>query len=87
MTTTIPVSNDNDDDVDRLERWFRHNALDTKIHRLDDNNGVVDLAAADQLIMTLADLAASGEAVLQTAIQNGKRIQRAARRAHASELR
>jgi hypothetical protein len=57
----IPVFDD--DDVNRLERWFRHNCLDTKVHRLDDDDDVVDLAAADQLVMTLADLSASGEAV------------------------
>ena len=75
------------DVVDRLERWFRHNALDTKVRRLDDNDDVVDLAAANQLIMTLANLAAPKEAILRTAIQNGELMWRAARRAHASELR
>ena len=43
---------------------FRHNGLDTKVHSLDNNDDVVDLAAADQLVMMLADLSASGEAVL-----------------------
>ena len=81
----IPVFDDND--VDRLERWFRHNGLDTKVHRLNDGDNVVNLAADDQLVMTLADLSASWEAVLRTAIQNGERIRRAARRAHANDLR
>ena len=67
--------------------WFRHNCLDTKVHRLDNNDDVVDLVAADQLVMTLADLSASGKAVLPTAIQNGERMRRAARRAHANDLR
>ena len=44
----IPVFED--DDVDRLVRWFQHNCLDTKVHRLDDNDDVVNLAAADQLV-------------------------------------
>ena len=77
----------NDDDVDRLVRWFDHNRLETIVHRLDDDDDVVDLAAADQLIMTLADLSVSGETVLRTAIQNGERMRRADRRAHANDLR
>ena len=44
-----------DDDVNRLVRWFDHNCLETNVHRLDDDDDVVDLAAADQLIMTLAN--------------------------------
>ena len=81
----IPVFDD--DDVDRLVQWFKHNCLDTKVHRLDDDDNVVDLAAAGQLVMMLADLSISGEAVLQTAIQNGERMRRSARRAHANDLR
>ena len=68
----IPVFHD--DDVDRLVRWFEHNNLDTVVHRLGDDDDVSELAAADQLIMTLADLSVSGEAVLRTAIQNGERM-------------
>ena len=81
----IPVFHD--DDVDRLVRWFEHNNLDTVVHRLGDDDDVSELAAADQLIMTLADLSVSGEAVLRTAIQNGERMRRADRRALASDLR
>ena len=81
----IPVFED--DDVDRLVRWFQHNCLDTKVHRLDDDDAVADLAAADQLVMTLVDLSVSGEAVLRTAIQNGERMRRADRRARTSDLR
>ena len=76
-----------DDDVNRLVRWFDHNCLETNVHRLDDDDDVVDLAAADQLIMTLADLSVSGETVLRTAIQNGERMRRADRRAHVNDLR
>ena len=75
-----------DDDVDRLKRWFRHNGLDTKVHCLDNDDDVVNLAAANQLVMTLANLLASGEAVLRTAIQSGERMRRAARKAHANNL-
>ena len=62
------------DDVNRLVWWFHHNRLETNVHRLDDGDDVVNLVAADQLIMTLADLSVSGEAVLRTAIQNGERM-------------
>ena len=58
----IPVSDV--DNANCLERWFCHNALDTKVHRVDDDNDVADLASANQLFMMLANLAASGEAVL-----------------------
>ena len=81
----IPVFDSND--INRLVRWFKHNCLDTKVHGLDDEDNDVNLAAADKLVMTLADLFASGEAVLQTAIQNGERMRRSARRAHANDLR
>ena len=80
----IPVFED--DDVDRLVRWFQHNCLHTKVHHLDDNDDVVNLAAANQLVTTLADLSVSGEAVLQMTIQHGERMRRAARRAHANDL-
>ena len=57
-----------DNDVDRLVCWFDHNTLDTIVHCLGKDDDVVNLAAADQLIMTLANLSVSGEAVLRTAI-------------------
>ena len=66
----IPVTGDGD--VNRIKRWFRSNALDMQVLRLDNDKDVVDLAKADQLIMTLADLATSGEGVLRNITPNGK---------------
>ena len=54
---------------------------------LDNNEDILNLAKADQLIMRLDNLATSREEVLCNAISNGKRIRQAERRAQTNKPR
>ena len=78
----IPVSDPAD--VDRLTRWFVSQGKETETVRLDtehDRDAFRRLQTADQLVMSLEDLRASGHKVLRCAIENGERMRRADRRA------